>query len=120
MHHSSCGKQFCYLCGLEWKTCKCDLWHEDRLYNIAHRVAEDEARAGADAVDRGEALARAVEGLRNHEALGCEHGRRGQWRIIERAQMQCEVCNHHLPQHIFECTACRMLACNRCIRNRLH
>ncbi|PFH60225.1 hypothetical protein XA68_11290 [Ophiocordyceps unilateralis] len=27
----TCGAEFCYHCGLEWKTCECDLWEEDRL-----------------------------------------------------------------------------------------
>jgi ribonuclease I len=26
-----CGAQFCYVCGLKWQTCSCELWNEDRL-----------------------------------------------------------------------------------------
>lgn len=114
-----CGKHFCYVCGLEWKTCHCELWHENRLYGIANRVVEDEVHPDAEAAERHEAFARAVDGLLNHEVVGCQHGRRSQWKYLQRSEMQCEVCSHHLPQYIFECSACRMLACNRCIRNRL-
>ena len=119
IYRPRCGKQFCYVCGLEWKTCNCDLWHENRLYDIANRVVDVEVRPEADAAERGEALARAVDGLINHEVVGCHHGRRWQWRFLKRPTMQCEVCFQHLPEYIFECRACRMLACNRCIRNRL-
>jgi hypothetical protein len=118
-YRSRCGKQFCYVCGLKWKTCDCELWHENRLYGIANRVVEDEVHPGADAAERDEALARAVNGLQNHEVVGCQHARRSQWIYRQRAEMQCEVCYHNLPKYIFECRGCRMLACNRCIRNRL-
>ncbi|KAJ5584347.1 uncharacterized protein N7459_004147 [Penicillium hispanicum] len=33
-----CGHQFCYLCGLPWKTCECAQWDERRLYETTQRT----------------------------------------------------------------------------------
>jgi hypothetical protein len=73
-YRSRCGKQFCYVCGLKRRTCDCELWHENRLYGIANRGVEDEVHAGADAAERGEALARAVNGLQITRSLAASMG----------------------------------------------
>ncbi|GAW23835.1 hypothetical protein ANO14919_134120 [Xylariales sp. No.14919] len=33
-----CGFQFCYICGAQWKTCRCDHWEERRLYERAAQI----------------------------------------------------------------------------------
>ncbi|KAK6212458.1 hypothetical protein LQW54_005232 [Pestalotiopsis sp. IQ-011] len=39
-----CGFQFCYVCGAQWKTCRCEQWDERRLYERAAEIdARDEA-----------------------------------------------------------------------------
>ncbi|OJJ42378.1 hypothetical protein ASPZODRAFT_137305 [Penicilliopsis zonata CBS 506.65] len=56
---------------------------------------------------------RTMQELReNHE---CNHSR---WRFIN-GPHRCEECSHYLYRYIFECTQCRLQACNRCRRNRL-
>jgi hypothetical protein len=38
-----CGAQFCYICGLRWKTCECPQWEEPRLYARATQIAQRDA-----------------------------------------------------------------------------
>lgn len=100
-----------YICGLRWKTCGCDQWNEDRLLARANQViARGHVRDGA----AGELqVDQAVANLR--ERHNCTHER---W-VYVRGGNQCEECYQNLPQYIFECRQCRILACNRCRRNRL-
>jgi hypothetical protein len=73
-------------------------------------VARDPPRAG---VAREQQVDRVIEHLR--ERHHCEHG---SWRYVP-GPHQCEECYYNLPQYIFECRQCRIMACNRCRRNRL-
>lgn len=113
-----CGREFCYVCGREWKGCECPVWDEQRLFRMAD-LAIEEVQPEADEDEREAALARAVAELLDHEENGCRHHVRTQWRIRRIAGQQCEVCSIALPYYIFECKSCHMRACNRCIRNRL-
>lgn len=45
----------------------------------------------------------------------CRHN--GRW-ICVRGAGRCEECNHFLPQYLFRCCRCQLMACNRCRRNR--
>jgi len=116
-----CGQEFCYVCGAGWRprACTCALWHEDRLYDIANRVADDAVAAGAHVHQRAGVLARVVDELIHHEDVGCEHDRPGQWRYQRVPDRRCENCRQTLPNYIFECRNCRMLSCRRCMRHRL-
>ncbi|KAL2833314.1 hypothetical protein BDW59DRAFT_78043 [Aspergillus cavernicola] len=114
-----CGREFCYICAQVWKTCNCPLWHENRLVAMAHRAVEEEVPQNANIVERRNAFNRIVEGLRQHEDVGCEHHRNSQWAWRDRGSLQCEVCNHDLPEYIFMCKNCRMRACYRCRRHRM-
>jgi hypothetical protein len=109
-----CGAQFCYACGLVWKTCGCGQWREDRLIARANAIVDRNANAGQlDDVERVNWLQREVENLmQNHE---CEHRR---WRS-RGGSHQCEECYDTLPLFIYECVQCRILACRRCRFNRL-
>ncbi|KAJ5113366.1 hypothetical protein N7456_001900 [Penicillium angulare] len=70
---SSCGYEFCYLCGLKWRTCVCQVWDEGRLMNRRHAERANRAirpRAGYGArrvalppLPPPAALAAAVENL---------------------------------------------------------
>lgn len=99
-----------YVCGERWKTCPCDQWNEDRLVARANQVvARDLPRAGEV---REQQVNQAIEHLRNRH--NCDHTN---WRYVP-GPHQCEECYHNLPHYIFECRQCRILACNRCRRNR--
>jgi hypothetical protein len=50
--------------------------------------------------------------IANHE---CEHT---SWRSLDGSH-QCEECFDILPNYIYECRQCRILACRRCRYNRL-
>ncbi|KAF8841101.1 hypothetical protein BDN67DRAFT_967583 [Paxillus ammoniavirescens] len=45
----------------------------------------------------------------------CNHAH---WRY-RKGGGRCESCGHDLPNYLFRCRGCEMLACNRCRRNRL-
>lgn len=102
---------YSYVCGERWKTCACDQWDEDRLMARAIQVV-DRGRA-EDGVARELQVDQAAAHLR--ERHNCVHEK---WRYTP-GPHQCEECYHNLPEYIFECRQCRILACNRCRRNRL-
>ncbi|GJE85955.1 IBR domain-containing protein [Phanerochaete sordida] len=110
-----CRKQFCYLCGADWKTCGCPQWEENRLLNAAAvRVERQNPRAANPLnVDFGRLVREEAERLRtNHD---CQHQ---YWRYRSGGG-RCESCSFMLPMYLFRCAGCQMLACNRCRRNRL-
>ncbi|WPH02842.1 putative e3 ubiquitin-protein ligase ari4 [Acrodontium crateriforme] len=39
-----CGAQFCYVCGLKWKTCSCDQWDENLLLARATQLVDRNPR----------------------------------------------------------------------------
>ncbi|OQE83621.1 hypothetical protein PENNAL_c0031G04048 [Penicillium nalgiovense] len=65
-----CGREFCYVCGLVWKSCECALWHENRLEEVAVQAVDEEAPANADIHVRRNLFHRIVDGLRRHEDNG--------------------------------------------------
>jgi hypothetical protein len=107
-----CGAEFCYVCGLLWKTCACAQWDEERLLARAQAIADrdglrfDNAAGRADRVDR-----ERVNLVENHE---CDHL---DWRS-RRGPHGCEGCGDVLPVFIYECAQCRIMACRRCRFNR--
>ncbi|KAL2207063.1 hypothetical protein CC79DRAFT_1383107 [Sarocladium strictum] len=108
-----CGSQFCYKCGMKWKTCRCSQWDENRLLARAETiVARDgmiaaNTRAHQDAID---AVRQNI--VENHN---CNHGR---W-AKRNGRQRCEECRYMLPEYIFECLQCNLRACWRCRLNRL-
>ena len=111
-HRCRCGAEFCYVCGLRWKTCVCEQWDERNLLARANIIVDrvPEPQRTEDRVERVEA---AAEMLR--EQHDCIHQN---WRYI-RGPNNCEECHQRLPQYIFECRQCQIRACNRCKNNRL-
>ncbi|RCI12170.1 hypothetical protein L249_0777 [Ophiocordyceps polyrhachis-furcata BCC 54312] len=112
-----CGAEFCYVCGVLWKTCGCDTWDEDQLLNRAAVVVDRDILDGVFIVEDEAARAQHVREaadylVQNHE---CQHER---WRGIG-GRFRCEECSHWLDQFIYQCRQCRIRACRRCRFNRL-
>ncbi|PWY92769.1 hypothetical protein BO70DRAFT_357912 [Aspergillus heteromorphus CBS 117.55] len=105
-----CRYEFCYVCGVEWKDCTCELWDEERLLLRAQQVAgRDQVEPPAQVE-----VARVAQNLlERHE---CDHN--GRWKRIDQGQ-QCEECHDYLPDFILECRQCHLRACARCRMNRL-
>ncbi|OHF02232.1 IBR finger domain-containing protein [Colletotrichum orchidophilum] len=109
-----CRAQFCYLCGLQWKTCTCEQWNEERLVARANVIVNREADAiHLNAAVRAQRVEREARNLvENHQ---CAHD---SWRS-RRGRFRCEECHDMLPEYIYECAQCRIHACRRCRQNRL-
>ncbi|KAL2871417.1 E3 ubiquitin-protein ligase [Aspergillus lucknowensis] len=113
-----CRAEFCYLCGLGWKTCSCERWNEQRLVERAQEVVDREANQALPPGDRDLRVARMQEDLRdNHE---CEHPGRFE-RIFGtgRRRFECEICGDQHRKYILQCRRCHIHACEDCRRNRL-
>ncbi|CAF4744335.1 unnamed protein product [Rotaria sp. Silwood1] len=113
-----CRAEFCYVCSTPWKNCKCPQWDEERLFVEARvRTARIPARQIAqtnNGINFNEAVQRMANQLRaNHE---CRHT--NGW-AYTRGGGRCEECGNYLPQYLFRCYQCHLMACNRCRRNRL-
>lgn len=121
-----CGAQFCYLCGLVWKTCDCRLWNEE---NLVHN-AELNLGHGAEpnVVDQLPPLvqfdlvhnvlyrpggAAAQNFQPNPQRPQCQHRN---WRRVDGPHVCRGGCQFRLPNYIFACRNCGHLACRRCRR----
>lgn len=80
----------------------------------ARRVEAEQRRVQlVREAERARLVREAMEDLReNHE---CAHTK---WKY-RRGGGKCQTCFHNLPNYLFRCTGCQILACNRCRRNRL-
>lgn len=113
-----CNAQFCYVCGLKWKTCQCPQWDEARLYSrateIVNRNPQPLPRQGQpQVIPRARQVEQAAQRLRErHE---CDH--HGAWRRLE-GRFRCEDCRSILPKFILECRRCQLQSCVRCKYNR--
>ncbi|KAI0020947.1 hypothetical protein F4780DRAFT_790655 [Xylariomycetidae sp. FL0641] len=113
-----CGGEFCYVCGVPWRRCRCEVWDEARLLDRAAVIEGRNQRPGEpqrqNPREREAAVVRIAEHLRErHE---CEH--RGWWDKVE-GRHECEECHDELPYYILECPQCALRACIRCRYNRL-
>ncbi|OAA64405.1 Zinc finger, C6HC-type [Niveomyces insectorum RCEF 264] len=109
-----CKAEFCYKCGEKWKTCPCDSYDEIHLVANAVAAADREPDAGRrNAAQRNARVQQIRDYLVDHH--DCDPHR---WRSRGGA-FQCSECHHHLPEYIYECRHCRILACRRCRYNRL-
>lgn len=112
--YNRCKAEWCYRCGVEWKTCPCGDWDDGQLTRRAEDLAIREVGANSNPQAL-EALAQEIrEELQAHHQ--CEH--LSGW-TYSRGGAQCEMCSYHLPEYIFVCSGCRLRACNRCRRNRI-
>ncbi|EIW55494.1 uncharacterized protein TRAVEDRAFT_129017 [Trametes versicolor FP-101664 SS1] len=112
-----CKAQFCYLCQAPWKTCACPQWDEERLFHAAQARADGHPGLvfRREPWDRnpGGLVQALMQQLREHHE--CTHER---WQY-RRGGGGCEECGNYLPHHLYRCRECRILACQRCRRNRL-
>lgn len=125
-----CKHDFCYRCGEKWKTCRCPVWDQDRLLEHGQRIAPNIApQAPQPAVPVAPAAApahpavnaapnqlqQAIDIARDNHA--CVHARF----VRESGDdwYECDICGDDYRRWIFQCHACRMLACGHCRRNRL-
>lgn len=114
MLYHRCKAEWCYRCGVTWKTCECGDWDEDHIHRRAEDLAIREMGAGAGVRALAVRAGAIVADLRvNHE---CEHTEG--W-TYTRTAARCEMCSDFLPNYIFECDGCRLRACNRCHINRI-
>ncbi|RAK97440.1 E3 ubiquitin-protein ligase [Aspergillus ibericus CBS 121593] len=113
-----CRAQFCYLCGMRWKTCTCERWAEDHLVVRAEEVVDREAVEPLAPRVRQLRIEQMQEDLRgNHE---CEHP--GKFERIfgtGRRRFQCEICDDRHRKYILQCRRCHIRVCEDCRRNRI-
>ncbi|KAK3900034.1 IBR finger domain-protein [Staphylotrichum tortipilum] len=108
-----CRAEFCYECGLRWKTCRCEQWEEERLYVQAGEIVDRAARVPMDAARRERLVQREMRNQRRHHEC-VDHD----WSTLY-GEYSCQTCHDDLPQYIYECETCRILACRRCRYHRL-
>ncbi|KAF2663814.1 hypothetical protein BT63DRAFT_444285 [Microthyrium microscopicum] len=121
-----CGHQFCYICGVEWKKCRCAQWDENRLVARANVIVNREPAGRRRMAPAERAQRMGVVRQELIERHQCTHPRRLE--KIERQRpehganwpgFQCEMCNSRLFYHILRCTRCHIQVCDRCRRNRI-
>lgn len=107
-----CSAEFCYKCGLKWKTCGCTHW--DPAILIA-RAGEAEERPvfGESTQEELAADTAATQGLQNSN--DCKHI---DWEYL-RGPHACGVCHAKLRVYIFKCRECNLQSCEPCRVNRL-
>ncbi|PWY83654.1 hypothetical protein BO94DRAFT_586714 [Aspergillus sclerotioniger CBS 115572] len=113
-----CQAEFCYLCGLVWKTCECERWAEEDLLARAEEVVDRELEELLAAPVRRVRVERIRDELRqNHD---CDHpGRFHRINGEGGRRFTCEICEGHHWDYILRCRRCHLYVCERCRRNRL-
>ncbi|KAF5535507.1 IBR finger domain-containing protein [Fusarium mexicanum] len=108
-----CKAQFCYICGKEWKTCRCPHWEERRLMRRVNDIVNRDDNAGQMNARARQARVEQerLNLIQNHE---CTHRT---W-TYRGGRHRCEECRDVLPHYIFECPQCHVMACRRCRYNR--
>ncbi|TFK17763.1 hypothetical protein FA15DRAFT_675837 [Coprinopsis marcescibilis] len=111
-----CRTEFCYECGVLWKTCRCEQWDEHRLVVTAELRVENALGGQVVREVQPEAFVQqvmqAVEHLRvNH---GCDRHR---W--TETRGGTCEECHTEMKYFLKMCRNCGLHVCKPCALNRL-
>lgn len=107
-----CHHEFCYLCGLTWKTCACVQWDEGRLLQAAEHRVQRQVQ-GNPYLNQNLAVAQEAARLRRDH--NCDHRR---FDRVDGAH-RCELCRENLADFILECWECDLQICVRCRQNRL-
>ncbi|PYI05378.1 hypothetical protein BO78DRAFT_408205 [Aspergillus sclerotiicarbonarius CBS 121057] len=113
-----CRAEFCYLCGLQWKTCACERWAENNLVARAEELVDREAVEPLAPQVRQRRVEQMREDLReNHE---CEHPGKFE-RILHggRRGFECEICGTRHWKYILQCRRCHVQVCEECRRYRI-
>lgn len=95
-----CRFEFCYVCAIPWKNCRCPQWDEDRLIETAHHRVEqiNAGRAPVAPLLFQERVRQMANTLRdNHDCI------RHNWRR-ENGAARCEECRYRLPNFILVCS----------------
>ncbi|KAK4914332.1 hypothetical protein LTR49_017470 [Elasticomyces elasticus] len=109
-----CKAQFCYVCGLQWKKCRCPQWEVRRLLARAEVVVDNGEDPLGAYQDREAQIAAAAADLEaNHE---CNHV---DWSSRDYGSLQCEECDWVGRVYIMECDQCHIRLCRQCSDNRL-
>ncbi|KIK53426.1 hypothetical protein GYMLUDRAFT_178922 [Collybiopsis luxurians FD-317 M1] len=111
-----CRQEFCYLCAVPWKNCRCPQWEEGRLLDTAARRVEREwgaaVRQEQPMVFQRRVQTWADQLRDNHD---CDPHR---W-LHRTGGGRCEECGDFLPLFLKECRRCHVMVCVRCMRNRM-
>ncbi|KAI0374362.1 hypothetical protein BV20DRAFT_961512 [Pilatotrama ljubarskyi] len=117
-HHMTCRcrHEFCYLCTAPWKTCSCEQWDDDRLFEAAEnrvvqqRLHDPPPEEAVDEVDYHQRIWQEAERLRfDHH---CPHV----WCYVFGPNF-CENCGQ-FSHPFWHCPMCQLHLCARCGSNR--
>lgn len=146
IHSCRCKHQFCYACGVEWtdpRGCRCPLWHEANLIGARRQPQPQQDVVGERQAHHQQALNLALRGpirLRIQRPGLVQRRAQPQQQVIERRrdrhlcphdgdwsrlrgdelqdELECDSCNHRLPNYLFVCDRCSLQVCRRCRFNR--
>ncbi|KAF3216956.1 hypothetical protein TWF191_008860 [Orbilia oligospora] len=118
-HHITCHckAEFCYICGVEWKTCTCPVFEERRLYeDAAARVDQAAVRPLAPGF-RMNMINQVQQQIINNNA--CQHP----GGFVRESQPKpfghrCEICDVRHWKYILACRSCGIEICEECRRFR--
>lgn len=113
-----CGAEFCYICGLKWKSCLCDAWLEENIIDRAEELVDREAVGLVQPQERQRRVALVrQELLQTHE---CAHTGRFE-RILHggRRGFRCEMCEDRHWKYMLQCRRCHLRVCEVCRRHRV-
>ncbi|KAE8140870.1 hypothetical protein BDV38DRAFT_279846 [Aspergillus pseudotamarii] len=114
----NCKAEFCYLCGIRWKSCRCEMWSERRLVARAEEIVDRELDRPLPQQVRQHRIAQLRDDLlETHE---CEHSRRFE-RILNGtiSKFECEMCGARHWKYILRCRRCHFRVCEDCRRHRM-
>lgn len=115
-----CHAEFCYECGLQWKTCRCPVWDEARLLQEGQRRLDRDGNNGnAEVANAQQVHQAAARVLNRHD---CPHEAEVDWIAKRRADGEntmCEMCHCRKLKWVWECPDCGARFCMTCRRNRL-
>ncbi|EWC44272.1 hypothetical protein DRE_01098 [Drechslerella stenobrocha 248] len=97
-----CGAEFCYVCGVKWHRCRCELWDENMLREAAARRVDRDAEGPLPAAVRVQRIQHVQREIQeNHD---CAHPgkfqRRDQYR---RRGYRCDICAARHWKYILTC-----------------
>jgi len=120
-----CGYEFCYQCGARWGHCTaCGDWDARALDRRAEELA---LRSNGQTPIVPAKLAGLTKQMRQelrerHECIhDGEWSKTTGWNSIRGSaiQLRCEMCTKIYDEYLWVCQGCKLLACNKCKRNRV-
>ncbi|KAF1930369.1 uncharacterized protein M421DRAFT_58856 [Didymella exigua CBS 183.55] len=114
-----CSAEFCYVCGIEWKNCRCDVADLHRIEERAEEVVNRDAPPDLPQAVWQQRVDDVFNELRDrHE---CEHSRRFERKTHGQPKkgFRCELCSNRHWKYILQCHLCYLNVCEDCRRNRI-